>query len=199
MVKKELLQMRLLKATPKMLQLAAADTPKAEVIRCTDTYSYERVRRQYRLFARCAVENSILKVALFSPEAMRLGGRMPVYELYIDKSASRFLTYDPVGKRWLTAKLDRLDWPVPSYEAWESWMSPADMKTVQSYLGTKEGSITDILSYQRDVRDQELLARHRKQTDPWDVDLAQVPPPPKGLGTLGQQSGYPAELHLLSV
>ena len=29
MVKKELLQMRLLKATPKMLQLAAADTPKA--------------------------------------------------------------------------------------------------------------------------------------------------------------------------
>ena len=179
MVKKELLQMRLLKATPKMLQLAAADTPKAEVIRCTDTYSYERVRRQYRLFARCAVENSILKVALFSPEAMRLGGRMPVYELYIDKSASRFLTYDPVGKRWLTAKLDRLDWPVPSYEAWESWMSPADMKTVQSYLGTKEGSITDILSYQRDVRDQELLARHRKQTDPWDVDLAQVPPLPK--------------------
>ena len=64
-------------------------------------------------------------------------------------------------------------------------MSPADMKTVQSYLGTKEGSITDILSYQRDVRDQELLARHRKQTDPWDVDLAQVPPLPKDLGNIG--------------
>ena len=61
MVKKELLQMRPLKATPKMLQLAEADTPKAEVIRCTDTYSYERVRRQYRLFARCVVENGILK------------------------------------------------------------------------------------------------------------------------------------------
>ena len=179
MVKKELLQMRPLKATPKMLQLAEADTPKAEVIRCTDTYSYERVRRQYRLFARCVVENGILKVALFSPDAMRLGGRMPVYELYIDKSASRFLTYDPVGKRWLTAKLDRLDWPVPSYEAWESWMSPADAKTAQSYLGTKESGIKGILSYQLDIRDRELLARHKKETDPWDADLAQVPSLPK--------------------
>ena len=39
-------------------------------------------------------------VAFFFPQHMRAGGRMPAYELYVDKAAGKFLTYDRGLGRW---------------------------------------------------------------------------------------------------
>ena len=39
-----------------------------------------------------------------------------------------------------------------------------------------------ILDFQRKVREEQLDQRHRRITDPWDKDLAQVPELPKDWG-----------------
>lgn len=82
MRKNELRKLRTLKATPKMMKMAATDTPRYE------TYSYgwsSHVRTVYKygLYMRCQTLSGFLKVAFFLPDRMRLGGNLPAYELFI--------------------------------------------------------------------------------------------------------------------
>ncbi len=110
MKKRELLAMRQLNATPKMIAVAKADVPQTVTV---NTYwgSHQDTRRKYQLYMRCCVENGILKAALYYPDNLRVSGRQPSYEVYIDRSAGRFITYDRIKDKWREAKLDRLDWP----------------------------------------------------------------------------------------
>ena len=110
MRKKELLELRALNATSDMMRTADADTPQRTVWKC---WNGERVSisYQYGLYMRCQVMHDFLKVAFFLPEHMRAGGKKPAYELYIDKKERKFLTYDRLREKWLTAKLDRIPWP----------------------------------------------------------------------------------------
>ena len=178
MLKKELLAMRHMTATPKMLKTAREDP----IIKRPHPYwggTYYRESRTYGLFMRSCVENDILKVSVYLPDAMRLGGREPAFEVFLDHTARRFITYDVTQSRWLTSKLDRLDLPSDTVWSMEKWISKADAKTVREYLGTDDGSFRDILSYQREIREEELERRHKKETDPWDADLALTPELPK--------------------
>lgn len=129
MVRKELLQIRPLKATPKMLKVARGDGLKKVVsYRYNGKTHYEK-RRSYYMFMRCCIENDILKVALFYPDAMRAGGRLPYYEVYIDHNARQFITYDSINQRWLQSKLDRLSWPDKYYFS-STWISSADARAI---------------------------------------------------------------------
>lgn len=76
MIKKELLHMRRLRATPKMIKIAQADIPKKVTI---NTYwgPREDTRREYQLYLRCCIEGDILKVALYYPDNLRAGGVCP--------------------------------------------------------------------------------------------------------------------------
>ena len=178
MNKKELLNIRVLRATPKMLRLATEDTEqKRALVRWGEEYT--RTGYQYDLFMRCTVQGPILKVALFLPRLLRLGARTPAYDVYIDRDARQFLTYSHEKKKWLTGKLDRLDWPRDWWDDAERWLSPADVKLVGEYFGTEAGSYWDILKFQQSIREEALVRRHRLETDPWDADLAQVPALPK--------------------
>lgn len=178
MLKKELLQMRSLNATQKMMRLAEADIPVKVKREYWSGFSYEEEHRQYGLYMRCVLQNDILKVAFFLPDAMRLGGRRPAYELYIDRKHSKFITYDCASRKWLESKLDRIEWPNCVNHCDEKWISASDDTIIKQYLGT-DGGYGGILGYQMDIRDKELAARHRKETDPWDADLLQIPPVPK--------------------
>ena len=55
-------------------------------------------------------------------------------------------------------------------------------------------TISAILKFQRAVRDAELERRHRKETDPWDAELARTPPLPKDwerwVNKVGIQANY---------
>ena len=95
----------------------AADDMKMEL----NSYS-----SKYRigLYMRCQTLKGILKVAFFLPEHMKAGGRLPVYELYINKESGEFLTYDCQNKRWLTAKLDMLQWPSYVRYSDKKWINP---------------------------------------------------------------------------
>lgn len=178
MKKKELLKLRALNATSDMMQTANEDTPKRTVY--NNWYSeHVSISYQYGLYMRCQVIKGILKVAFFLPEHMRMGGKKPAYELYIDKKEKEFLTYDRLREKWLTAKLDRIPWPGYMFYSKKKWISPRGYGLVKEYLGGRHGGYQGLLEYQLKVRADELKQRHRIETDPWDLALEQTPNLPK--------------------
>lgn len=174
MKKGELLKLRTLKATPKMMRMAANDTVKREV-------SYYNTRKSYTygLYMRCQVLKGILKVAFFLPEYMRMESAMPAYELYINNQTGEFLTYDRGMKKWLTAKLDMIPWPGYVTYSGKKWINSEGARTIRRYLGVSNGGYKGILEYQLQIRADELKKRHRRETDPWDLDMEQTPELPK--------------------
>lgn len=190
MIKKNLLCFRTLKATPKMMRIATKDIPREQT---ASNYwgSYTKVARQYDLFMRCMVQDGILKVSMFLPKALRLGARNPAFDLFIDRDARRFLTYGYENKKWLTGKLDRIDWGSDYKTLMQRWISPSDAKIVKEYLGTEKGTYWDILNYQQGIRREELMRRHKKETDPWDADMALTPALPKDWDRWVDKVGIP--------
>lgn len=163
-----------LTASQEMKEAAMADEPKKE----TTYYGHTYTTRTYFAFMNCLVQNGILKAAFFLPDHLRLDGNNPAYEVFIDKENRQFLTYDHLEKKWRDAKLDRLEWPGRNYYA-ICWVSEEDAALVQDYFSGERGGDLGILDFQRNVRDEQLERRHKRITDPWDKDLAQVPKLPK--------------------
>ena len=152
MIKKELLRMQRLKATSKMIKVAQKDIPKTVTVG-TGAYSSQDPRREYQLFLRCHIKDGILKVALYYPDNLRAEGRLPCYEVFIDRNARRFITYDCINNKWRNAKLDRLNWPqrLPTYP--RTWMSDADAKAAADYLDSKYLGYKALLHYQLQLRE----------------------------------------------
>lgn len=97
--------MKNLPATEEMLAVAREDVPVKVGSGWNTSY-----RCRYSGFVRSAVEGGILKVTLYDPDAMRLGGTLPVYEIFMEKEKQQFLTYDRSHDKWRTAKIDCLEW-----------------------------------------------------------------------------------------
>lgn len=163
-----------LTASPEMKKAAMADEPKTE----TTYYGYTYTTRAYFAYMNCLVQDGILKAAFFLPDHLRLDGNNPVYEVFLDKEKRQFLTYDHLEKKWRDAKLDRLEWHGRNYYA-ACWASEEDAALVQDYFSGERGGELGILDFQRNVRDEQLEQRHKRITDRWDKDLAQVPELPK--------------------
>lgn len=170
MNKRVLTAIKKLKATPKMMKMAAEDIPEKKSYWLGAEYEIYKCG----IYMRCAVQEEILKVAFFFPNYMRMGSSNPVYELYCSKKTGQFLTYDCLNKKWRTAKLDCMDWPCSnSYES-KRWISEKDDRTIQKYLGGCSGGYKGILEFQRKIRSDELIRRHKKETDKWDKDLERI-------------------------
>ena len=193
MEKKKLLLMRPLNATSKMMRVVRKDVPKKVTVhlRYPNGYTYERIEQNYQLYLRCCVENGILKAALYYPDNLRTGGRLPSYEVYIDRSAGRFITYDRISGKWREAQLDRLEWPCALPEFPDVWISTADERLVTSYLGSKKRGYEAILLYQRQLREASRMRRYKKETDVWDADLAFSPALPKDWNRWVDKVGIP--------
>lgn len=174
MKKSILLAMPALTASPEMKQTALEDVPQKKTTR----YGSEYTMRQYFTYLNCQVQDGILKAAFYLPNCLRLDGDYPVYEVYLDKENRQFLTYDCMAKKWRDAKLDRLEWHDRDHAS-ECWVSEEDSAVIQQYFSGKNGGYHGILDFQRDVREEQLEQRHKRITDPWDQDLAQVPQLPK--------------------
>lgn len=170
----QLKKLRPLMATQKMMQMAADDTPRRE-----KRYGWEHVVYKQGLYMRCQLHSDILKVAFFLAEHMRAGGRNPAYELFIARESGQFITYDRLHDKWLTAKLDMLHWPSYVRDAERKWINQAGYDAIKKYLGGEHGGFEGLLQYQLHIRAEELKRRHKKETDKWDADLAQVPKLPK--------------------
>nr|WP_325221435.1 PcfJ domain-containing protein [uncultured Oscillibacter sp.] len=190
MEKCELLAMRKLYATSRMISVAKQDTPKKVKF---NTYwgPREEIRRKYWLYMRSCIENGILKVSLFYPDNLRVNGRQPSYEVYIDRNAGRFITYDRINNKWSKAKVDRLEWPRMPH-TFDVWVSNADSKMVASYLNSiDEKGYKAILSYQKKLREEARIRQYQKETNAWDADMALTPALPKDWDRWVSKVGIP--------
>ena len=175
MKKKELRALPTLRATKKMMELARADKFTMRPQKYGGWIeSYER-----GFYLRSRVFGGILKVAVYLTEYMRMGVRDAAFEVYVDKEHDRFLTYDRMGDRWLTAKVDCLPWPGYVYHSTGHYMSEHNAKTIQRYFDGDHGGYTGLLEYQQKVREDALKRKYRCETEPWDCDMSQVPPLPE--------------------
>lgn len=173
MNKKDLLAMRPLRATAKMMEMGRADVPQKIPGR------YGGPCRKYDQFARCRVDGGILRVAIYFPDNLRMGGCQPSYEVFLDRAAKKYITYDRMENKWRTAKVNNLGWPYHICAINGTWMSPADAKTVQRYLGGSRGGYDGVLDYQEKLLEEALVRRHKKVTDSWDADLSPMRSLPK--------------------
>jgi len=171
MKKSKLLEMPPLRATKTMVR---STTPMKKTFFGISHTSY-----QHKRYLRCCVQDGIFKISIFFPEPMRTGGRQSSYDIYFSKEEQTFRTFDRVKNRWLTGKLDTLEWPEYGSYSGDEWITPADDALIRQYFGGIRGGFYDALDFQRQVRANELKCRHKKETDPWDADLAQVPALPK--------------------
>ena len=194
MNKKDLLAMPRLLATPTMLRIAKENPPKKEII---DQWGWKReqVSCKYGIYLRCMIQNGILMVAFFLPGVLCLGGREPIYELYVDKANDKFLTYDTVNQKWRTAKLDLIEWPESYAYNTEKWISGADSKRILEYLDYVEmnNAYSGLLRFQQSIRDKERLARYARETAPWDEDMKQIRPLPKDWSHWIDKVGIPEQ------
>ena len=155
---------------------------------------YYKNKRVYAhdFYARCRRFGAILKVAFYKTELLTAGGRQPRYELFLNRKEQDFLTYAYAEKSWRTSMLHNF------YRfgdlLYNIRFSERDEKLIREYFGSKEEPYRAIQKFQVNIREQQLLARHRKETDPWDAAMALVPPLPKDwdrwVGKVGVAQNY---------
>ena len=171
MKRKELEKLPVLRATTAMLK-QAENEPMIE-----SGYFRKELRYEHEYYARCKRFDRILKVAIYLTKNLAAGGRKPVYELFLDYDAQDFLTYSFMEKKWRTAMLRNL--PQQGFGISDAQISSRDSTVIGQYLHSKWGAIAAIREFQEGIREKQLLARHKKETDPWDAAMALVPPLPK--------------------
>ena len=171
MKRKELEKLPVLWATTAMLK-QAENEPMIE-----SGYFRKELRYEHECYAKCKRFDRILKVAIYLTRNLAAGGRKPVYELFLDYDAQDFLTYSFVEKKWRTAMLRNL--PQQGFGIYDMQISSRDSAVISQYLHSKWGAIVAIREFQEGIREKQLLARHKKETDPWDAAMALVPPLPK--------------------
>ena len=175
MKKKELLNMRKLGATPTIINSAKQD----ELKKRSSWWYGDGKGYNIGMYLRCAAERDTLKVAIFLTEHLRAGGNLPAYEVYLDRRNEDFITYDCLNSRWLNAKLDMLPWPTYVKNSTHKWMNEQSHMLVKNFLGTKQGGYGGIFEYQLKVREEQLKRKHKRETDPWDLELSQTQELPK--------------------
>lgn len=186
MKRKDLEKLPVLRATTAMLKQAEQE-PMTQA-------GYYKNKRVYAhdFYARCRRFGAILKVAFYKTELLTAGGRQPRYELFLNRKEQDFLTYAYAEKSWRTSMLHNLyrfgDLP------YNIRFSEQDKKLICEYLGSKEEPYRAIQKFQVQIREQQLLARYRKETNPWDAAMALVPPLPKDwdrwVGKVGVAQNY---------
>ena len=174
-MKKEALKKKTvkLKATPAMMRKAGIDTKR--YVPEGGYYNRRQVEKYHiGMYLRARKCDGILKVAIFLTKEMRNGSREPAYELYINKELGDWITWDAKREKWLTAKLDMIEWP--DYVRRSGKYANRDTKrTIKSYLEISQGGYGGILQYQLSCREDALKRRYKKETEPWDADMELIP------------------------
>ena len=169
MEKKRLRGLSQLTPTSDMMQIAEKDIPEKENTR--DTYRCE-------VYIRSQVMDGILKAAFFLARDLRIGGTRPVYELFIDRNAGKFLTWDVIHAKWRTSVLMNLEWP--NYiTSVNTYIDSDENREMKQYLEVESDGYDGISVYQERLRENALNQKHKRRTESWDKVMAQVPPEPK--------------------
>ena len=193
MIKKTLRALRQLNATKEMMRKAKADKPtnSNKWWKSGIKYPYK-----YGVYLRAQHLKGFLKVAVYATEWMRQGISTPCYEIFIDHENEQFITrrldktYTETG--WTRAMIDNLknvedvklakywyDGLLSGSGAEDPWMDEHQAVYIKKTLQTNKSGYAAIVEYQRKCRQQDLAEMRRRETAPWDDDMARVPEEPK--------------------
>ena len=161
-----------MEVTPYLEEIAKKDEPVKTQHWGTDKkYKYGRCLRVKE-------EKGYLVISVFLAQFVRAGARYPVYVVYIDRQANDFITFETDTGKWSKSMLRNLDWPKYMYDS-GTYISTKEEILVCTYLGIKRGDDKGLQGYQERIREQQLVARHKKKTDVWDEAMKRVPKIPK--------------------
>lgn len=192
MQKKELLELKRINATTKMMRMAR-DNKLPEPIIYKGRYGWGGAKKdtRYDMFLRCQTRGKILMIAVFFPKEMNKGIETPTYEIYCNKEGNEFLTQvrTPGEKeKWSKGKFENLKevnkrtWTNRWYEYNEKdirsriWQNPEGRKTIKQFLGTEKEGWEGVIEWQKKARDKQIKLREEKEQKPWDDDMALIPP-----------------------
>ena len=197
MIKKQLLTMKPLFATDEMKEMVRLDVGKEY----TRRYSYTDYVEKYMLYERylyfkAIVQNEILKIACFTRKDIARRCYEPEYEIYISKSEEKWLTYSTKDRRWLTAKIDNLQFDLD--KGWTHgnypWQSEGTRKIVNDYLGTENLTVKmAVLTFQNEVKREEAKKKTRSVTERIDRIMENVPDLPKDFDDWVVKSAFSKE------
>lgn len=197
MRKEELRKLRTLNATKEMMEKAARNDQKRTI---NTAYGTKKVtERKYAIFMRCQHLGAFLKVAIFIPEEMQKGVSSPHYEIFFNPEGGEYLTREwNDGKEvWRTSKICNLkyaknnDWNYLYYSEHYSWINRDGSNSIKKVLDVKKGGYEGILEYQEKVAKEKLEEKRRRETKPWDDDMALIPELPKGFDRWQKKEGNP--------
>lgn len=169
MKKRELKKMKPLYSTAEMVRQAKAD--KAVVKKYYYSTQKEYLHDKY---FRCCVEQGILKVAVFLVEDLKKSAKLPVYEIYFDKNNMDFITFDTISGKWRNAMLNALEME-KDVTGKTPYIEKKDDDKLRRYFSSEKSAEKAMQEFQYKVRDLQLKAKHKKETDPWDEFLNRTP------------------------
>ena len=181
MKKKNLLAMKKLQATPKMLKDAEDNPIEEKKVRLPYGYTTVKTSRYGRYF-RAVQQDGILKVSIFLQRELERGDRIPRYDVYCDKENEEYTTYEYGERKWRTAKIDNLDYPGINYlTEGLNWQQDKDRKLVNDYFETGQNKdiYEAVLSFQAGIKADRLRQKHRNELEEIDETMREVPDIPK--------------------
>lgn len=199
MNKKELLSMRKITATPKILELVREDTGKKETAVHTyrrDTYyTYKRY-----LYYKAIVENGILKLAVFPRKWLAAGEINPQYEIYLSKDERQHLTWDVRCKKWRTARINYLNYDIDDGYVYgnKPWASEETKKLVNAYLESGNLEVKEaVLNFQDEIGKEKLKKKYKSELEEIDAVMNAVPELPKDFDDWVLNSAFIDKTYLL--
>lgn len=200
MKKAELLAMKKLLATPKMMKLVQQDPVERKIIYYTYGASRQYdVYQRYQYF-RAVTSNGILKVAAFSRRHLAAGMKEPEYEIFLSKEENTHLTYEVSSGKWKTGKIDSLDFDLDYGHVYgnKPWSSEETTKLVNAYLGTGTLETKEaVLRFQNEVGAERLKKRHKSEIEQIDAVMNTVPELPKDFDDWILNSAFIRETYLI--
>ena len=170
MKKKNLLAMKKLQATPKMLKDAEDNPIEEKKVRLP--YGYTKVKTsRYGRYFRAVQQGEILKVSIFLQRELERGDKSPRYDVYCDKKNKEYTTYEYGERKWRTAKIDNLDYPGLNYlTEGLNWQQDKDRKLANDYFETGQNKdiYEAVLRFQAEIKADQLRQKHRNELEAID-------------------------------
>ena len=169
-------------ATPEMIQKA-----KNNKIHEKGKYSWETYTKKFEWFARCQNLGPYIKLAVYEPQTLALGIKTARYEVFIDTKnkdyITRILNDDGSEREWRGGMLQNI-LPYNSYYYYPRgnakeilYINAMGTKTLKSL--NKDKSLKPMRAldvWQESVLEHKREEKERKETAPWDAEMAKVQP-----------------------
>ena len=202
MKKKALETLPLMLATDEMMQMVRRDTPEKKTIRYTysGNYTYYAYKKYTYMQAK-GLENGLLMIAIYRRNIMAKGTRNPLFVLYIDRQNNEFATYNVVEKKWSNAKIDMLHYEVERGETMVEntiYVDKTSERLINTYLNTgRQPARAAILSYQYEVRKEQLKEKYNREIDEIDDAMELIPEQPADLVEWVKEYGFYTERYII--